>query len=68
MKVKKIKLSHPHMRRIDNSNLVDEKAYRVEQVSDSVDVNPGQLLAKVDVEEMCQSDKWQVTIVVNTER
>jgi hypothetical protein len=65
MKTATIKVSHPHIRRIGNTNKVNENAYRVEQVTDSVEFAPGQLLDKEEVKELCSSSKWRVTIVAS---
>ena len=67
-KVKNIKLSWPH----EPANLPPratqeqyEKAarYRVEQIADSVEYNPGQMLDRMLVNSLCHSQRWKVTIV-----
>ena len=58
MKVKTIKLtdgwgaSHPDGKR----------RFRVEQITDSIEFETGQLLERAEVEGLCRSDKWKVTI------
>jgi hypothetical protein len=38
MKTATIKLSHPHIKRIGTTNQVNTSAYRIEQLTDSVEV------------------------------
>jgi hypothetical protein len=60
-KLKTLKLSHPHVSR-QSSN-----AYRVEMVTDSVELTPYQLLEKKQVDELCCAQDWKVTIIHFTE-
>jgi hypothetical protein len=62
MKLKTLKLSHPHVSQ-HSSN-----AYRVEMVTDSVELTPRQLLEKKQVDELCCAKDWRVTIIHNTEQ
>jgi hypothetical protein len=67
MKTKLIRLSHPHSMRIGQTNEVDDKAYRVEQVTDSTEYSPRELLSKLEVDELCNCNRWKVTIVSSKE-
>lgn len=52
MKTKSLKLSHPHT----------DNMYRVEQVTNSVEFSPGQMLTRKEADEMCLAAGWSVTI------
>lgn len=61
MKVKTITLSHPHAN--PNSMPGVDPLYRVEKVTDSLEFQPGEFLAKKAVQPLCASNEWKVTIV-----
>lgn len=65
-KIAKMTASYPHYddalagaARVEKANLV----YRVENVTDSVEHSPGDLLKRWQVEQLCQSKHWSVKIV-----
>ena len=51
-----IKLSH-------HTSIDGETYYRVIQVTDSLSFNPDQVLKPRDVQSLCESQRWKVTIV-----
>lgn len=68
-KIKTLKLSHGHAPAGGLSALKNQAEYdaalryRVEQVTDSVEFRPGQLLSRKEVEDLCASKEWKVTVV-----
>lgn len=42
-----------------------EKFYKVDKITDSVDFIPGQTTTKKEVEELCASKEWKVTVIGN---
>jgi hypothetical protein len=68
-KVKTIKLTSGHAPATPlaafktNDEWLSALRWRVEQVTDSLVPNPGDLLERAAVEALCESDNWKVTIV-----
>src|SRR5262245_2539966 len=67
-KIKNVKLSWPHEPmnvppRCTEKQYNDAARYRVEQITDSTEFNPGDLLDKVRVNSLCHSMRWKVIIV-----
>ena len=67
-KTKTIKLSHGHAPVEPAAHRTPEaweKAlrYRVEQVTDSTEYRPGQLLERKEVDDLCAASGWKVTVV-----
>lgn len=58
-KTKTVTLSYPH----SDPNVVGGYHYRVERVSNSTEVAPGQFLSKQHVDELCAAKDWNVTVV-----
>jgi hypothetical protein len=58
-KTKTIRLSHPW----PHPHSITDKMYRVEQVTDSTQHDPGKFLDKTVVEDLCASKDWKVTII-----
>ena len=65
-KIKSIRLSYPHL----DSKITQVKArldaprvYRVEQITDSIAINPGDMLPRKVVNDLCDSSGWKVTVV-----
>lgn len=69
MKIKTIKLTNGHAPSRQSNTFSSEKEwqaalrYRVEQITDSIEYSPGQLLEKAEVESLCASRDWKVTVV-----
>lgn len=65
-KTKTITLSFPHINQDRNhdprNNPECNQVYRVDQVTDSTEYNPGQQLTKKQVDELCGATLWKVTI------
>jgi hypothetical protein len=40
-----------------------QRLYKVEKVTDSVELTPGEMLFKKQVEDLCCSREWKVTVV-----
>lgn len=59
-KIVKLRLTFPHYCNRDNGK---EKHYRVAQVTNSIEFEPNSYLNKREVDELCTSDKYDVTIV-----
>jgi hypothetical protein len=55
-KICTIKLSH-------HTSIDGETYYRVIQVTDSLSFDPGQVLKTRDVQGLCDSQRWKVTII-----
>lgn len=68
-KIKTIKLSSGHAPGRNIASFTSQDAwdkalrYRVEQVTDSIEFRPGQLLERKEVEDLCTSKEWKVTVV-----
>ena len=64
MKVYTIKLSdmHPNPKVEDNTDTT-KRLFRVEQITDCVKYHTGQFLDRAEVEHLCGSNAWKVTIV-----
>jgi hypothetical protein len=77
MKIKTVKLSYPHAPLNPSHTLYDEtktpaerqaafdaeRRYRIEAVTDSTELHPGNYLETKEVEGLCRSTAWKVTIV-----
>jgi len=68
MKLKTIKLSDGHaptdMAKYTTMASWDAATrFRVEQITDSVEYRTGQFLERAEVEKLCASTEWKVTIV-----
>jgi len=61
-KVKTIKLSYPQLNPHGTPTRPDY-LYRVEQITDSTDFVPKQMLTKAQVDELCACRDWKVTVV-----
>jgi hypothetical protein len=67
-KIKQLKLAYPVFNMDRNfsasgPNDPNIQVYRVVQLTNSTAYTPGQQLLKADVEALCASDEWNVTIV-----
>jgi hypothetical protein len=67
-KVKSLKLSDGHAPSNPSEHTTAEswrnaERYRVEQITDSVEYRTGQLLERTEVEPLCASNSWRITIV-----
>ena len=60
-KIKTITLSHGW--RVPGDPVGGILGYRVERITDSVDYDPLQILTKKQVDILCASKEWKVTIV-----
>lgn len=60
MKTKTLRLSFPHA---NPNERMGNHLYCVEQVTESVEFVPYQYLTKTEVEVLCDSKAWRVTIV-----
>lgn len=58
MKVKTIKMSYPW-----SDPEGGNPRYRVEQITNSVEINPGTYLSRTQVSDFCNSHQWKVAIV-----
>lgn len=56
-KIKQITVSYP--RTLKDTNVY---GYRVEKTVDTTEFWPGQLLTRGEVDELCNSNNWKVTI------
>lgn len=63
-KIVQLKLSFPHW---SNRDKGVSKYYRVIQVTNSVEFEPNQDLSKKEVDDLCASEKYNVTIVSKKE-
>ena len=59
MKIATIKLAYG----MYNPKDITDPLYQVEQVTDSITYYPGQALSRGEVEHLCQSKMWKVTII-----
>lgn len=59
-KLKTISVTPGHRSLNDQPN--DPLRYRVERVTNSVEFDPGALITKTQVEELCSAKDWNVTI------
>jgi hypothetical protein len=60
IKTKTIKLTNGWTQATDT---VADTSYRIEQVTDTTEFSPGKMLSKTQVDELCASGHWRVTIV-----
>lgn len=60
-KMKSLKVSHPWP--TDHDNPETSSRYRVEQVTNSVEFSPGQLLTKKEIMSLCEATHWTVNTV-----
>ena len=49
-----------------NKNESEAYAYKCLQVTDSLAFNPGSRYSKEEVEKLCDSERWKVTVVPNS--
>ena len=59
MKTKTITVAHG----IPSKNEIGVYDYRVDRVTDSVEYHPRQILTKSQVDELCASKSWKVTVI-----
>ena len=76
MKQKTITLSFPHQRHLLEPNWIppkdaggrytqnhpDGQIWRVERLTNSIEFNPGQYLLRLEVDQLCSSEAWTVTV------
>jgi ribosomal protein S17 len=46
----------------DKLETKEGKGYKVNKVTDSVEFTPGDILTRKEVDELCQSKEWKVTV------
>jgi hypothetical protein len=63
MKVKSITLSDMHSDPKSDSDAIEDRLFRVERITDSVEYHTGQYLARKEVKRLCAERDWKVTIV-----
>jgi hypothetical protein len=50
----------------DKPETKEGKGYQVQRVTDSIQYTPGDILTRRDVESLCESNQWKVTVEKNT--
>lgn len=60
-KIAKLKVSYPHIDPMDATG--KRPRYRVEQANNTVAYAPGEYLNKKAVEDLCEANAWDITIV-----
>lgn len=67
MQTKKLKLSFPHANhKATSAEEAKQDLYRVEQVSNSIQYNPGQYLSRAEVRDIVDVGSYEVTTVPAT--
>lgn len=65
-KTKTISLTHGYwdedIRDLNERGKQANRIYKVERITDSTEFLPGQLLKKKQVDELCSSKEWKVTV------
>jgi hypothetical protein len=61
-KIKTITLKGPLDQHVLDTNTT-RTVYRVERVTDSIEFAPDQFLSKVEVDALCHSNEWKVTVL-----
>ena len=66
-KIKTLRLTHGYwdesIRDLNERNKMENRTFKVEQVTDTVEFYPGQTLTKKEVDVLCASAQWKVTVV-----
>jgi hypothetical protein len=64
-KKKTITVSYPHGTPVAGRGSVNSHLYRVETLTNSTEYDPSQYLEKTQVDTLCASDEWEVTVVTS---